>query len=274
MSSVFAGYPVETKPPKPRKDLPSPGDPTAPLSGGYVFQFTLYRDINGVGAPSIVFAVGDNVDVAKQQSVHSTLGYLLSFMRENARLLSPPSGADRQAYILTLPVNSVKSQITVTPIGPNLTVQETDIDQDAVNLVFYVFGPDSPQDIRFGAGVFMATGKRLIELAREMDYSTVGQPRSLAPDVNDEVVAAGGTATFIPPTWNTTAPQTAPDILEWVENLVPFDPPQDGSADLVLTNVTADMDGRLYQVRAGYIKPGGTIPDAWKHSNAGLLTVT
>lgn len=272
MSSVFSGYPIETKPPKPRKDMRRPGDSV--FGETNVFQFKLYRDVNGAGAPSITFAIGDNVSLTNPQEIHSALGYLLGYARENAINLTAPTGSDRQAYVASLPLGSVKSQVTVIALPLNNTAQETDLDQGAVNLVVYLFGPDSPQYFSFGAGVFMTSGKRLIELAREMNYSTAGQPRRLDPSVDDEEVIDGGIATFLAPSWDTTPPQETPDILEWVVNLQPFSPSQNGAVPLIINPVDPTMDGNLYQVRAGYIKPGGTVPDSWRHSDAGLLTVT
>lgn len=270
MSSVFNGFPLETKPPNPRKDLRQPGDFISDVTN--VFQLKLFRDINGAGAsvPTISYAIGDNVDLAKQQSIHSTMKYLLDFSRENVGTLVPPTDANRQGYVASLPVGGTKVNISVLTISINTTVQETDLDQDAVNLVIYLFGPDSTQALATGAGIYYSVGKRLIELAREMDYSTVGQPRRNDPNVDDENELAGD-ATFAFPTWDEVAPQTVPDVLEWVVNLLPFSPPRDGSVDLVLTGLTAADHGNLYQVRAGYIKPGGTIPDSWRHSDAGEL---
>lgn len=273
MSSVFSGYPVQTKPGKPRMDQSRPGDPDSQATPNY--QFHYYRDINGAGAiqPTASFAIGDNVDLTNPQSIHSTMKYLLDFSRENALLLVRPIGANKECYVISLAVGGTKVNTTVLGLPVNNVCQEADLDQDAINYVIYLFGPDSPSALATGAGIFYSMSRRLIELARESGYTTVGEPRRLAGDIDDETDNVGGEVTFIAPTWSTAPPFTVPDVIEWDVNGVVI-PGSDGSADLLVENLTLAQNGDIYRVRAGYFSPGKTYPDAWKHSGAGILTVT
>lgn len=273
MSSVFSGYPVQTKPGNPRMDMSAPTDPDSEATQN--FYLHLYRDINGAGGPqpTASYAIGDDVDLTKQQSLHSTMMYLLDFSRENGRILEPPTGTGRECYILSLPVGGIKRDVTVLGLPVNNTATEDDLVQGAVNLVIYLFGPDAPESLVTGAGHYYAMGKRLIEMAREKDYFTVGVPRRLDPTIDDQTDNVGGEVTFEPPTWSEVAPQAAPDILQWVANgeLVPG---SDGALPLLVENLTIEQNGDFYRVRAGYLKPGATVPDAWRHSQEGTLIVT
>jgi len=266
MSSVFTGRIIETKPAKPRQDQSPPGDPNSPATPN--FYYNLLTDIAGIEYPGVAFAVGDNVDLSKPADLFSSMNYMLDAVRENTRLLSPPPAAQRQGYVVSLIPGQVKSQLSVFVNTPGNTIIEADLDQDAMNLVFYLYNPEAPEYTGFGPGLAYVTGRRLIELAREMDYFTVGQPTRDQNTV-DQSVAVGGTATFIPPTW--IAPP--PDVVQWTVNGILI-PGADGNADLVVENVTAEMDGNIYRTRAGYTKPNSTIPDSWKSSFQGILTVT
>ena len=266
MSSVFTGRIIETKPAKPREDISAPTDPDSPATPN--FYYNLYTDIAGIEYPGVAFAVGDNVDLAKQADIFSAMNYMLDAVHKNTRLVLPPTGNERQGYIVSLLPGQVKSQLSVVLNAPGDTIIESDLNQDAINLVFYIYGLESPNYTGFGVGIIYTAGRRLIELARENDYFTVGQP---VRDQNtvDQDVLVGETATFIPPTWQ--AP--APDVVQWTVNGILI-PGADGNADLVVENVTLDMDGFIYRTRAGYTKPNSTVPDSWKHSFQGILTVT
>ena len=267
MSFVFAGYPIETKPPKPRQDIRPGTDGNDPVD--FVYQYKLYTDISFMGQFNIAIVIGDNVDRTKEQSIHSTIGYLLDFLMENrARLARDP--IERQGIILHLPVNSVKSQTEITLTIAGATAQEIDLDQDAISLVFYVLSETAPSVLEYGAGPFRSAVIRLRELAREMNYWTVGEPRRDDPAIADQAGIVGGSATFLPPTW---LPPT-PNKLEWLENGVRMIPVRAGIQPLVLTDLTLDMDGNVYSVRAGYQKTPDQAPDAWRSSNIGTLTVT
>ena len=62
----------------------------------------------------------------------------------------------------------------------------------------------------------------------------------------------------------------------WLENGEVMRPTQPGVASLILSNVTAEMDGNVYQVRAtsAGVPVTTDIGDAYRHSTIGTLTVT
>lgn len=272
MSSTFAGYPIETKPGKPRLDI-KPGT-SGDIPQEWNFQYKLYSDVSFVGDFNMAIAIGDNVDLSKPQTIHSALNYLRDFLFENLRSI-PRNPIVRSGVVLSMDQHAIKSQIVITDAGVG-SIQEGDLDQDGVNLVFFINSEDAPSPFQHGPGPFRTSITRLIELAREKGYYTIGEVRRGSTEVPDQSVAEGATATFTPPSWNDGPDGVGPSPtnLVWLENGILMRPFQPGLQNLVLTNVTLDMDGNVYQVRAYASDGPSDIGDAYRHSNIGTLTVT
>lgn len=266
MSSVFTGYPIETKPGKPRLDIQPGTDGDVPKE--FNFQYKLYNDIAFMGDFNVGFAVGDNVDLSKPQTIHSAFGYLRDYLLENSRqLVRDP--IFRNGIVASLGQHQVKSQTEVVVVpGPANAIEEIDLDQDKINLCIYVQS-EGGAIFDFAPGPFYTAMKRLTELARENNYFTVGEPRRGIDVVPDDSVAAGGTANFAPPSFNDGPDGVGGAVINsyWIENGILMRPLRDGDIPLVLINVTAEMDGNVYQVRA-------SSGAAYRHSATGLLTVT
>lgn len=266
MSSVFAGYAnQETKPGKPRIDIKPGTDGNVPVN--WSFEYKYYNDIAFVGNFNVAIAIGDNVDLTKPQTIYSAIGYLRAYLLENlSQLAQDPT--ERLGAILALGQHQVKSQTVVSTGVPDSNFNEVDLDQDKVSLVFFI-QPVGSARMGVGSGIFYSCIQRLREMAREAVYFTVGEPRRGATTVPDQSVAVGATATFTAPSFNDGGDGVGGPVINawWIENGILMRPLRDGTASLVLTAVTAEMNGNVYQVRA-------SSGPAYRHSATGLLTVT
>lgn len=253
MSFSFVGSIIETKPGQPRQDVVPGTDGATPVD--FAFYYKMYNDINKAGSRTFGFSVGDNVDLAVGQSIHSTMGYLIDFLMENrARLQRDPN--ERLGVILSLTVNNVKSQVVINTTAPDVIIQEGDLDQDAINLVFYVNAESNPDILEFGPGPIKTALIRLRELAREKGYQCSPEVTRLTPPIPDDSnPVEGATVTITAPTYTTT-----PDVAYWIKDGVTIQPLTDGAQDLVLVNVTV-FDAGFYQVKAGDIPDGRNVPD-------------
>lgn len=263
MSYVFAGYPIETKPASPRQDVVAGTDGAIPKEFAYYFK--MYDTIQDFGIISIALCIGDNVNTALEQSIHGTCTQLQELLLENKDFITHLP-TERQGFVVSLPVGQVKSQAVVVNVA-NATILETDLDQDGINVAFYVQAQNAdPVSI---AGYHTAF-TRIIELAREKRYICTPELKRNAPPVADnEDPSIGNTVTITPPTWT----GGTADWAYWVLNGVAVQPLQDGLSNLVLDDIQLEESG-FYQVKAGVRVAPDKVPDQYRTSIGVQITVT
>jgi hypothetical protein len=250
MSYVFAGFPLETKPSSPRKDVVDGSNSVRS------FQYQIYRTLGSVTQSNIALVVGNNVDRSKEQSIHSAFKRLIEYIRENVQVSITPV-VNYEAYLFAIGLDDAKSQVELVRQVTNTKLLEADVNQDKLNVAFYFYNYTNSR--YYTEGLFDKTADDLLSLAREQHYfCTPELVRALSPIADIPAPVEGDTVTISAPTWTGSTVTYA----YWMKDGVVFDTSLSGLDPLVLTNMNV-FDGGVYQVKAGVKKPNGTAPSQY-----------